>query len=547
MKCFAVFCLGILMSDAAIAAGCDWATDTPADDANYKYFVARVYSDISASDAQAKAEQEINSQICRLFGAEVATSNEYYSDTTSAIGTSRTNERCVGIRLEKFSKEKTGDERAGREFISCVKYKYAKSAYRTESARIHRTSTDITTAFNETMGDASCVGAPLQITTSPSGVEIYIDGQYKGDTPLKIGNICRGNYKLKFKHDNYEIAEQRLIIPTATGKIFKTLTRATKKIKITADDTRAQITVNGRNIGRTPATYIAKLGETIEVQASADGTETAIRQVEINKYSDDKIKLNLQQKLVKLDFSGWRRQNPGWRISVDGHEIDTITKIEPNESHRLHFSKDGFRSVNDNYSHAPTDKVVYFDHSYNFVPTKSMARTSGVNIDLLSGIGATSISADTGNGAKTGIGATFDMLALRLRANAFYARFSGGYDWAKASNNNIDITTGLRGDINLGVNVGDSISVFGIAGGGMLDIERPKINENDFSGNAWHWFHGLGLEYNLKDLPFSIRLTYITASVDLWNDFYIGNKNTPIRKLGLSFQMNWSAAKRLAQ
>lgn len=51
MKCFAVFCLGILMSDAAIAAGCDWATDTPADDANYKYFVARVYSDISASDA----------------------------------------------------------------------------------------------------------------------------------------------------------------------------------------------------------------------------------------------------------------------------------------------------------------------------------------------------------------------------------------------------------------------------------------------------------------------------------------------------------------
>ncbi len=547
MKSFAVFCLGVLTSYGAFAAGCDWATETPPDDAKYKYFVARVYSETSIADAQANAEQEINNQICRLFGAETITASEFYSDATSTSGTSRTQERCVGVRLEKFTKEKTGDERAGREYIACVKYKYAKSAYDAETARIKKSSTAATMTFNETMGDMGCTGAPLEITSTPTGTEIYINGKYRGDTPLKIGNVCRGQHKLKFVHDNYVATEQQLIIPTATGKVSKTLTRATKKITISADDSRAKISVNGRDLGRSPATYTAKLGETIKIEASADGTNPEIREIKVDKYSDDKVKLNLTQKHVKLDFSGWQRQNPGWRIYIDGHEIDTITKISPDESHRLRFTKDGFRSVSDTYSHRPTDKVVYFDRSYNFVPVKSMARTAGLNIDAFSGIGATYISTDTGGGAKSGIGATFDAFALRLRTDAFYARVAAGYDWAKVSNDYPDISTGLRGDMNLGINLGDSISLFGIVGGGNLKIERQQINEKDFSGNKWNWFHGLGLEYNLKNWPVSMRLTYTTSSVDLWNKFYVGTENTKIQQIGLSFNLNWSALVRMTQ
>ncbi len=547
MKSFAVFCLGVLTSYGAFAAGCDWATDTPPDDAKYKYFVARVYSDVSVADAQTKAEQEINGQICRLFGAETITASEFYSDATSASGTTRTQERCVGVRLEKFTKEKTGDERAGREYIACVKYKYAKSAYNAETIRIKKSGAAATITFNETMGDMGCAGAPLEITSSPTGAEIYINGKYRGDTPLKIGNVCRGQYKLKFVHDNYVAMEQQLIIPTATGKVSKTLTRATKKITISADDSRAKISVNGRNLGRTPATYTAKLGEIIKIEASADGTNPEIREIKVDKYSEDKVKLNLTKKLVKLDFSGWQRQNPGWHIYIDGHEIDTITKISPDESHRLRFTKDGFRSVSDTYSHSPTDKVIYFDRSYNFVPVKSMARTSGVNIDWLSGVGGTYMSADTGNGAESGIGATLDALALRLRTDAFYARFAAGYNWVKVSSDYADISSGLRSDINLGLNLGDNMSLFGIVGGGNLEIKCQQINEKDFSGNKWNWFHGLGLEYNLKNWPVSVRLTYTTSSVDLWNKFYVGTENTKIQQIGLSFNLNWSALIRMAQ
>ena len=230
MKKLALCLIGAVWAGNAMAAGCDWATDTPADDGKYKYFVARVYSEDSISDAQAKAEQEINSQICRLFGAETITSAEFYSDTSSAQATSRTQERCVGVRLENFTKAKTGDERKGREYIACVKYKYAISAYNKEKARISKNG-NASLSFNDAAGDSGCVGAPVQITSTPSGAEVYIAGKYRGDTPLKIANVCRGKHKLEIVHDNYVNAIETLIIPHSTGKIAKTLKRATRKIK----------------------------------------------------------------------------------------------------------------------------------------------------------------------------------------------------------------------------------------------------------------------------------------------------------------------------
>lgn len=535
------------MSCGAWASGCDWATETPPDDAKYKYFVARVYSDTSTSDAQAKAEQEINSQICRLFGAETVTSSEFYSDTTTAQATSRTQERCVGVRLENFTKEKTGDDRRGGEYIACVKYKYAISAYNKEKARV-RTADTASASFNEMTGDTGCVGAPIQITSTPIGADVYIGGKYRGDTPLKIANICRGTHKLEIRHDNYVTVNETLIIPHSTGKINKTLTRATKKIKISTDYPRAKITINGVNQGVSPVTYTAKMGDTLKISATADGVNTAIRQVVVDKYSDDTVKLQMEKKPVKLDFTSWQRKNPGWTISVDGTQIDGITKITPNTNVSLRFSKDGFRTVRDSYSHSPTDKIVYFDREYTFVPQRSMARTDGTELNLFSGIGINYWNSDIDEVNKNTVGLSADVLALRIRTDKFYMRIVGGYDYANIKYGDIQLNDGLRFDGNLGFNFGDRVSVFGILGYGVVDVERPKVSDNqDYSGRTWYPFHGLGLEYNLKNWAASVRLTYTTASVDLWNDHYVGRNNTKIQKIGLSFNVNWSAGARLMQ
>ncbi len=537
MKRSVLFCLGIFLSGNAFA-GCDWATTTPKDDANYKYFVARVYSQNNMSDAQAKAEQEINNQICRLFGAETVTSTEYYSDTTTATGTSRTNERCVGVRLQQFTKEKSDTERSGGEYIACVKYKYAQSAYKAEAKRIAKTPNDVIVGLNESIGDTNCPGAPVEFAIKPQDALIFIDGEPYGKVSL-IKNVCRGKHKLRITHDNYESVEEDLIVPLANGKITKTLKRATKTITIKASDPRATIKVNNKNIGKTPVKYTSNLGDTIKIEASADGAISAARTLLIDKYSDDKIVLDLDTKPVKLDFSGWKQQYPGWTIYVDGTKIDTYTKISPNESHDVKFTRDGFRTIRDTYSHSPTDKVVYFDKTYNTVPTKSMSRQNGLNLDLLSGIGGNYISANINNKTSSAIGLSFDALALRVRKDAFYSRIGLNYDLSSVSNNGFKISKGFNTDVNLGVNFSDYISVFGILGYEKLDITRPQINNKDFSGSTWDFYQGVGLEYNMQSWPCSIRLKYTTASVDLYKDFYIGDKNTRIHNIGLSFNINW--------
>ena len=542
---YIVLCIGGI--SAANAGDCDWATITPPDDAKYKYFVARVYSEESISDAQIKAEQEINNQICRLFGAETITTTEYYADETSASGTSRTNERCVGVKLEQFIKERTGDERVGNEYVACVQYRYAQSAYRAEFERIKNQSAKTSTVFNETSGDTNCVGAPVQITTTPSGAGIYLNGKYRGDTPLKIGNVCRGKYTLKLTHDNYETVEQQLIVPTNNNKVAITLKRATKTITISADDSRAHIKVNGRDIGRTPVDYKAKLGETIEIEASADGVQTAIQRIKVDRFSDEKIKISLDKNPVKLDFSGWLRQNPGWDIFVDGDQIGATTTITPDENHSLRFTKDGFRTIRDTYSHRPTDNIVYFDKTYPIVPVKSMARTNGTEFVFLPGIGATYTFAKINESDANNTGVNIEPVALRLRADVVYARLAAGYNTGKFSTNGINIKSGIYGDLNLGVNIGDYFSAFGITGIERLNIVRPEINDKNFSGDKSNVYYGLGVEYNMTHMPFSIRLSYTTSSIDLWNDFYAAKNNVRMHKIGLSFHLNWSALSRIIQ
>ncbi len=550
MKGLLFLILGATITTNAVAGGCDWATETPADDGKYKYFVARVYSENSVSDAQTKAEQEINSQICRLFGAETITSAEYYSDTTSASGTSRTNQRCIGVRLESFTKEKTGDERVGREYVACVKYKYAISAYNKEFARIRGTGTVGDTIFNETFGDTDCMGAPLQITTTPSGAEIYINGEYRGDTPLKLKNVCRGNNKLKINHDNYETINEQLIVPTSTGKISKTLKRATKKVKISADYNNATIVVNGIKQGRTPVTYTAKMGDTLEIEANADGTNTAIKRVYIDKYSDDSIHLTLEKKDVKLDFSSWLHRNSGWNVYVDGTKINNITKITPDERHNLRFTKDGFRTVRDTYSHAPTDKIVHFDRDYTFVPVKSMNRTNGTEWAVFSGIGGYYIGFESDHNSANTTGVSLEALGIRLRSDAFYGRFGLGYN---ATTPYLDLPRPLPyfpgdlklkedfyADINAGVNLGNRISAFGILSYNKL----VSTHNTQVRSNKWFLHHGLGLEYNMKDLPFSIRLSYTTTTIDWWA---ASKDNFDLHKIGLSFHVNWNGVARMAK
>lgn len=337
----------ITITFSAFGGSCDWAKDTPNDDGRYKYFVARISSEDSLSDAQLKAEQDINNQICRLFGAETVTTNEYYADELMASGTSRTNQRCVGVTLEKFTKEKTDDDRIGNEYIACIKYKYAKSAYEKELKRIE-SGKSAKIVFNESVGSMDCRGAPVEIVTSPKGATLTIsnaNGEYSGNTPIKFANICNGSYDLYVSKQNYESKQQKLIVPTS-GRISVTLQRSSKKITVRTNVGDAKIYVNNKELGKEPVTFAAILGEEYSIEARHKETATSTVKRTFDKGSESTYTMTLSKNPASVDFTAFKKHNPGVKIRVDGVLLNSDTKsLNPDESYSVRFSKDGFKDI----------------------------------------------------------------------------------------------------------------------------------------------------------------------------------------------------------
>jgi len=46
----------------------------------------------------------------------------------------------------------------------------------------------------------------LEIRTNPSGAEVWLNGRYQGTTPLVIGGLSAGTYRLRISHDGYHDA-----------------------------------------------------------------------------------------------------------------------------------------------------------------------------------------------------------------------------------------------------------------------------------------------------------------------------------------------------
>jgi hypothetical protein len=64
----------------------------------------------------------------------------------------------------------------------------------------------------------------LQVTSSPSGAEIYLDNQYRGSTPGTISGIEPGNHTLEFRSKGYRSWKAVVSVPSATSNYFAALT-----------------------------------------------------------------------------------------------------------------------------------------------------------------------------------------------------------------------------------------------------------------------------------------------------------------------------------
>jgi uncharacterized protein YceK len=64
----------------------------------------------------------------------------------------------------------------------------------------------------------------LQITSSPSGAEVYLDNQFKGSTPSTISDVDMGNHTLEFRYPGYQSWSTVIAVSSGTSHYFAALT-----------------------------------------------------------------------------------------------------------------------------------------------------------------------------------------------------------------------------------------------------------------------------------------------------------------------------------
>jgi hypothetical protein len=97
----------------------------------------------------------------------------------------------------------------------------------------------------------------IKVTSSPSYAEVYLDGAYRGKTPITVSNVKVGKHTIKVtKKDYYNYSETVQVKGSSTTYVFARLEPVprTGSIHINSTPSNAKVYLAGAYRGRTPLT-----------------------------------------------------------------------------------------------------------------------------------------------------------------------------------------------------------------------------------------------------------------------------------------------------
>ena len=139
------------------------------------------------------------------------------------------------------------------------------------------------------VGDGPC---KLEVTTSPAGTMVALDGRPIGASPLTVAGTC-ASHKVEVAHPRYK-AESRLIA-LAEGKpatLDITLVRPTHNLKILTSPPGAEVFIGGRRAGTSPTMVQINGFSGIDVRVERVGFKPTSKRF-YSKAPDDVLKFGL--------------------------------------------------------------------------------------------------------------------------------------------------------------------------------------------------------------------------------------------------------------
>ena len=168
----------------------------------------------------------------------------------------------------------------------------------------------------------------LTVYSSPSGAEVYVDGDYVGTTPLENYKLSTGKHSVVVKKNDYQDYKTTVTIePGKTKKLEVTLSKAPGTLKIASEPSGAKVYIGGDYKGKTPLTLNLAPG-TYTVKLTMKDYEDYTTTVTLSPGDVKSLSITLTPKFGSLTVTS---EPSGAEVYLDGDYVGTT----PLENYKL--------------------------------------------------------------------------------------------------------------------------------------------------------------------------------------------------------------------
>ena len=114
----------------------------------------------------------------------------------------------------------------------------------------------------------------LQLASSPSGAQVYLDSQYQGSTPNTITNVDPGNHTLEFRYPGYQSWSTVILVSSGSSHYYAALTRL-PDIPVPQDKS-PQITPSPSQVTVQASKDIMIIGDSILFSGTSSGSDSVL-------------------------------------------------------------------------------------------------------------------------------------------------------------------------------------------------------------------------------------------------------------------------------
>ncbi|PLV56945.1 PEGA domain-containing protein [Thermotoga sp. SG1] len=190
--------------------------------------------------------------------------------------------------------------------------------------------------------------AKLSLSSSPSGADVYINGDYRGKTPLTL-NLSPGNYSVTFRKEGYR--EETRYITLGEGEsrsIHIDLKPLRATLRLRTDPAGVDVYVDGRYAGTTSESGLTIVLDpgTYSIRLEKEGYETDSFTVNLKSGEEKEVFRRLEERVV---FSEVRIETQPSKATVylNGyyHGETPVTIYVQTGTYEITIVKPGYRTI----------------------------------------------------------------------------------------------------------------------------------------------------------------------------------------------------------